>query len=185
MSSIFPLPVQTGLGILCLSIPIFFFSWREFLLSGKKRTGIKTGSAVCFFNNISRARFHPVCNSLLSMVSTPSVRTWSCVGVWWKLLGGAWQCMCLGSSEESEPLGAHHASLTLILIRGLVLELVGIKYCALLSYFIGFSPSRVIDCFLSLHHILTPRTGRQPAFSKPDIEHSCLTMFSSYPISQP
>ena len=86
---------------------------------------------------------------------------------------------------KSEPLGAHRASLTLILIRGLVLELVGIKYCALLSYFIGFSPSRVINCFLSLHHILTPRTGRQPAFSKPDIEHGCLTMFSSYPISQP
>ena len=86
---------------------------------------------------------------------------------------------------KSEPLGVHRTSLTLILLRGLVLELAGIKYCAPLSYFIGFSPSRVINCFLSLHHKLTPRTGRQTAFSKPDIEHSCLTMFSSYPISQP
>lgn len=87
---------------------------------------------------------------------------------------------------ESEPLGPQHTSLTLILIRCLVLEQAGIKYCALLPYYIGFSVSRVnMLCFLSLHHTLTPKTGGQLLLSETDIKYRCLTMFPSYPISQP
>ena len=87
---------------------------------------------------------------------------------------------------ESEPQGPQHTSLTLILIRCLVLEQAGIKYCVLLSYYIGFSASRVnMLCFLSLNHTLTLKTGRQLLFSKTDIKYGCLIMFPSYPISQP
>ena len=67
---------------------------------------MKTGSAVCFFN-INRARFHPVYIACCPWWELPQLERGLVLmfgGNCWEELGS--MC-CLGSSEESEPLGAH------------------------------------------------------------------------------
>lgn len=84
---------------------------------------------------------------------------------------------------KSEPLGAHHASLTLILIRGLVLELVGIKYVPCSSYFI----SSHLPVMIASES--TPHTDSQDrrTFSLFKTRHrtQLCSLFSSLSISQP